>query len=73
MPARQEKSTAQTIGKRVGLPPNDPTLTTEALSGGNQHMVVGSLWSDTGRRFLSTEDPTAGVDVGTKAEIYHLL
>ena len=30
-------------------------------------------WLDTGRRLLIAEDPTAGVDVGAKAEIYHLL
>ncbi len=30
-------------------------------------------WLDSGRRLLITEDPTAGVDVGAKAEIYHLL
>ena len=30
-------------------------------------------WLDTGRRLLIAEDPTAGVDVGAKAQIYHLL
>ena len=53
--------------------PNDPTLAIEALSGGNQQKVVVGRWLDSGRRLLITEDPTAGVDVGAKAEIYHLL
>jgi ribose transport system ATP-binding protein len=57
----------------VGLSPNDPTLAIEALSGGNQQKVVVGRWLDSGRRLLITEDPTAGVDVGAKAEIYHLL
>ena len=73
LPARREDQMAHAIGKRVGLSPNDPTLTIEALSGGNQQKVVVGRWLDTGRRLLITEDPTAGVDVGAKAEIYHLL
>lgn len=71
-PAREEQM-ARAIGKRVGLSPNDPTLAIEALSGGNQQKVVVGRWLDSGRRLLITEDPTAGVDVGAKAEIYHLL
>jgi ribose transport system ATP-binding protein len=68
-----EDAMARAIGTRVGLSPNDPTLTIEALSGGNQQKVVVGRWLDSGRRLLVTEDPTAGVDVGAKAEIYHLL
>jgi ribose transport system ATP-binding protein len=70
---RTEEAMARTLGKRVGLAPNDPTLAIEALSGGNQQKVVVGRWLDTNRRFLIAEDPTAGVDVGAKAEIYHLL
>ena len=71
-PSREE-AMAHAIGRRVGLSPNDPTLAIEALSGGNQQKVVVGRWLDSGRRLLITEDPTAGVDVGAKAEIYHLL
>jgi ribose transport system ATP-binding protein len=71
--AKREEGMAQAIGKRVGLSPNDPTLAIEALSGGNQQKVVVGRWLDSGRRLMITEDPTAGVDVGAKAEIYHLL
>ena len=68
-----EHQMASAIGARVGLSPNDPTLPIEALSGGNQQKVVVGRWLDSGRRLMITEDPTAGVDVGAKAEIYHLL
>lgn len=71
-PATEEQM-AHAIGRRVGLSPNDPTLPIEALSGGNQQKVVVGRWLDSGRRLLITEDPTAGVDVGAKAEIYHLI
>ena len=70
---KAENAMARGLGARVGLSPNDPTLAIEALSGGNQQKVVVGRWLDTGRRLLIAEDPTAGVDVGAKAEIYHLL
>ncbi|MCU0815180.1 MAG: sugar ABC transporter ATP-binding protein [Cypionkella sp.] len=73
LPPRREEEAARALGRRVGLSPNDPTLAIEALSGGNQQKVVVGRWLDSGRRLLITEDPTAGVDVGAKAEIYHLL
>ena len=73
MTPKVENGLARHLGGRVGLSPNDPTLAIEALSGGNQQKVVVGRWLDTGRRLLIAEDPTAGVDVGAKAEIYHLL
>src|SRR5690606_32982499 len=57
----------------VGLRPNDPSLAVEALSGGNQQKVVIARWLETGRRLLIAEDPTAGVDVGAKGDIYRLI
>ncbi len=61
------------IGLDVGLRPNDPALPVEALSGGNQQKVVIGRWLATGRKVLIAEDPTSGVDVGAKAEIYRLF
>ncbi len=69
----QEAQNARTIGEDVGLRPNDPHLPVEALSGGNQQKVVVGRWLSTGRKVLIAEDPTAGVDVGAKAEIYRLI
>jgi ribose transport system ATP-binding protein len=68
-----EAEAARNIGDSVGLRPNDPHLPVEALSGGNQQKVVVGRWLATGRRVLIAEDPTAGVDVGAKAEIYRLI
>lgn len=64
---------AQALGSRVGLRPNNPGLPVEALSGGNQQKVVMGRWLASNRRLLVAEDPTAGVDVGAKAEIYRLI
>ncbi|WP_171210114.1 MULTISPECIES: sugar ABC transporter ATP-binding protein [unclassified Ruegeria] len=71
-PAREAEQ-AEAIGAELGLSPNDPTLAIEALSGGNQQKVVIGRWLATQRKLLICEDPTAGVDVGAKAEIYALL
>ena len=68
-----EAEAARDIGDTVGLRPNDPHLPVEALSGGNQQKVVVGRWLATGRKVLIAEDPTAGVDVGAKAEIYRLI
>jgi ribose transport system ATP-binding protein len=71
-PAREAEQAAM-IGADLGLSPNDPSLAIEALSGGNQQKVVIGRWLATRRQLLICEDPTAGVDVGAKAEIYALL
>ncbi|MEM6825068.1 MAG: sugar ABC transporter ATP-binding protein [Pseudomonadota bacterium] len=70
---KTEASQAARIGSDLGLSPNEPSLAIEALSGGNQQKVVIGRWLATGRRLLICEDPTAGVDVGAKAEIYAFL
>lgn len=70
---RTEAHQAAMIGAELGLSPNDPSLAIEALSGGNQQKVVIGRWLATKRKLLLCEDPTAGVDVGAKSEIYALL
>ncbi len=71
-PAAEARET-RVLGGEVGLRPNDPSLAVEALSGGNQQKVIVGRWLATGRKLLIAEDPTAGVDVGAKSEIYKLL
>ncbi|MEM6886928.1 MAG: sugar ABC transporter ATP-binding protein [Pseudomonadota bacterium] len=70
---KTESDRAAIIGAELGLSPNDPSLAIEALSGGNQQKVVIGRWLATKRKLLICEDPTAGVDVGAKSEIYALL
>ncbi|EXU76920.1 sugar ABC transporter ATP-binding protein [Erwinia mallotivora] len=53
--------------------PKDVNLDIAALSGGNQQKVVMARWMHLNAPLLILEDPTAGVDVGAREEIYHLL
>jgi ribose transport system ATP-binding protein len=69
----RETSNALDAGRRIGLVPNSPDEFIEALSGGNQQKVVMARWMHIAPDVLILEDPTAGVDVGAKAEIYRLL
>ena len=68
-----ENRAAKDRGAQVGLRPNDPTLPIEFLSGGNQQKVVVGRWLHLAAKIYIFEDPTAGVDVGAKAEIYRLF
>jgi ribose transport system ATP-binding protein len=68
-----EATRAYELGERVGLRPNDPSVPIEWLSGGNQQKVVVGRWLHLNGRIYVFEDPTAGVDVGAKAEIYRLF
>jgi ribose transport system ATP-binding protein len=68
-----ERSSARELGGFLQLSPNDPLALVETLSGGNQQKIVIGRWLDLKGRLLLLEDPTAGVDVGAKGEIYRLL
>lgn len=70
---RDEEQSAARLGRYVQLRPNDPRALIESLSGGNQQKVVLGRWMHLQGRLLILEDPTAGVDIGAKNEIYRLL
>ncbi|MDR3373572.1 MAG: sugar ABC transporter ATP-binding protein [Ancalomicrobiaceae bacterium] len=53
--------------------PNTPNVEIRDLSGGNQQKVVIARWLANGARILLFDEPTRGIDVGAKAEIYALV
>jgi ribose transport system ATP-binding protein len=66
------RSAAETA-ERINLDPGVVKREVGMLSGGNQQKVVIGKWVLAGARFLLLYDPTRGVDVGTKFEIYKLI
>jgi len=56
---------------RIQTPHMDTVV--ERLSGGNQQKVVLARWLDAKMKVLLLDDPTRGVDVGAKAEIYRII
>jgi ABC-type sugar transport system ATPase subunit len=57
----------------LNLRPPEPAMLVQALSGGNQQKVLLGKWLDLRPRVLMLDEPTVGVDVGAKAEIYTAL
>jgi ribose transport system ATP-binding protein len=70
---RGEQASSAAVLKRFSVRPQDPERVVATLSGGNQQKVVVARWMEAKVRLLVLEEPTIGVDVGSKAEIYHLL
>jgi ABC-type sugar transport system ATPase subunit len=57
----------------LGIRPPDPHKIVRLLSGGNQQKVYLGKWLHRRPEILLLDEPTVGVDVGAKAEIYELL
>jgi ribose transport system ATP-binding protein len=70
---RGEAADARAALSRFSIKAEDPEQPVATLSGGNQQKVVVARWMEAKVGLLVLEEPTIGVDVGSKAEIYHLL
>jgi ribose transport system ATP-binding protein len=70
---RKETTAARTILEKFDVRPPDPDRDIATLSGGNQQKVVLARWAGQRYRVLILEDPTIGVDVGAKAQIYGMM
>ena len=58
---------------RFSIAAPGPQAAVAGLSGGNQQKVLFSRWVHTCRRVLLLDEPTRGVDVGAKVEIYRII
>lgn len=68
-----ERVRATDITSAYSVSPADPEIAADTLSGGNQQKVVLARWLGLNYDLVVLEEPTMGVDVGAKAEIYQLL
>jgi ABC-type sugar transport system ATPase subunit len=59
--------------RELDIRAHSPQLPVSTLSGGNQQKVVLGKWLATRPAVLMLDEPTRGVDVGAKGEIYRLL
>lgn len=69
----KETRTAQEMCKAIRIKTPSPEVRAANLSGGNQQKVVLAKWLALSPRVLIFDEPTRGIDVGAKAEIYSLI
>ncbi len=65
-----DRRRAREVIGEFAIHPTDPEREIVTLSGGNQQKVLMARWVQALSRILILEEPTAGVDVGAKTEIY---
>jgi len=68
-----EKKFCNDMIEKFNIKTNTLQTLMEHLSGGNQQKVILAKWVLTNARLLILDEPTRGVDVGAKVEIYHLI
>jgi L-arabinose transport system ATP-binding protein len=71
--ARQERRMALRLIDRLRIRTPSPEQEVSTLSGGNQQKVVLARWLAQRPKLLILDEPTRGIDVGAKAEIYALI
>ncbi len=71
--AHAQRGIAARRSQELGIVPRDPATPVASLSGGNQQKVMIGKWLEADPAVLILDEPTVGVDVGAKAEIYTML
>jgi ribose transport system ATP-binding protein len=69
----KETKAAREACKAINIKTPTPEMRAANLSGGNQQKVVLAKWLTFAPRVLIFDEPTRGIDVGAKAEIYELI
>ena len=69
----REHDTVRRILAEYDVRPPDPDRTFSTLSGGNQQKVLLAKWFETGPQVLLLHEPTQGVDVGARAQIFRRI
>jgi len=69
----RERRAAAEWTKRLQVKTGSQEYAVSTLSGGNQQKVVLAKWLATAPKLLIVDEPTRGIDVGTKAEVHRLI
>jgi rhamnose transport system ATP-binding protein len=69
----KERAVARQWAEKLQVKSPNLEAMAATLSGGNQQKVVLAKWLATGPKILIVDEPTRGIDVGTKAEVHRLL
>lgn len=69
----KERGVAESFAEQLRIKTPSVESTVEGLSGGNRQKVILARWLFTQSRLLLFDEPTAGIDVGAKREIYLLI
>ncbi len=67
------KENAAALAERFDVRPRDPSLLFGALSGGNQQKALIGKWFQTAPRLMLLDEPTQGVDVGARAQVFSAI
>lgn len=70
---KEERETANRFVKQLNIKLSEVHAPVNSLSGGNQQKVVLARWLASNPRILILDEPTHGIDVGAKSEIYQLM
>ena len=71
--SKLERSVALTWAEKLRVKAGSMDIEVATLSGGNQQKIVLAKWLATEPTLLIVDEPTRGIDVGTKAEVHKLL
>lgn len=71
--AKKEQQVTEKYMDAMNIKANSPAQMVKTLSGGNQQKVVLGKWLATNSEILIFDEPTRGIDVGAKSEIYQLM
>ncbi|MCU1658896.1 MAG: D-xylose transporter ATP-binding protein, partial [Pseudonocardiales bacterium] len=71
--AQSQRALAERVIREVQIRPPDPNVLVGKLSGGNQQKVALGRWLARPPKVFLLDEPTRGVDVGAKSEIYRVI